>query len=60
MRIAQAPAGASRGLEVLLATFESMMRNAPWTLDDFKLSDDVQVHLLGEDVAVVAYKMTRI
>jgi uncharacterized protein (TIGR02246 family) len=35
--------------------FEGMMKAAPWTLDEFELRDDVQVRLLGDDVAVVAY-----
>lgn len=34
-----------------------MMRTAPWTLDSFKLSDDMQVRMLGKDVAVVAYQV---
>jgi len=38
-------------------TFEKMMRAAPWTLNTFELSDEVQVRLLREDVAIVAYKV---
>jgi hypothetical protein len=33
-----------------------MMENAPWSLEDFELSD-VQVRLVRDDVAIVAYKV---
>jgi hypothetical protein len=33
-----------------------MMKDAPYTLDDFHLSDDAQVRMLGDDVAIIAYK----
>lgn len=35
--------------------FAGMMRGAPWTLVAFELGDDIQVRLLGSDVAIVAY-----
>jgi ketosteroid isomerase-like protein len=38
-------------------TFERMMLAAPWTLNTFELSDEVQVRLLRDDVAIVAYKV---
>jgi uncharacterized protein (TIGR02246 family) len=38
-------------------TFEEMMKASPWTLQKFELDDDVQVRLLGDDVAIVAYKV---
>jgi uncharacterized protein (TIGR02246 family) len=38
-------------------TFESMMRTGSWTIDAFELDDDMQVRMLGDDVAVVAYKV---
>lgn len=38
-------------------TFERMMQAAPWTLHTFELSDEVQVRLLRDDVAIVAYKV---
>lgn len=38
-------------------TFARMMQTAPWTLHTFELSDDVQTRLLGNDVAIVAYKV---
>lgn len=34
-----------------------MMKNAPYSLDEFAVDDDVQVRLLGKDVAIVAYKV---
>ncbi len=37
--------------------FMSMMNAANYTLDEFSLSDDVTVHLLRDDVAVLAYKV---
>jgi hypothetical protein len=49
--------GAQGVAEIDHKTFENMMRTAPWTLDAFKLSDDMQVRMLGKDVAVVAYKV---
>lgn len=38
-------------------TFEGMMQGAPWTLQTFELSDEMQVRLLQDDVAIVAYKV---
>jgi hypothetical protein len=35
-----------------------MMASASYTLDDFELSDDTYVRMLGEDIAIVAYKVT--
>jgi uncharacterized protein (TIGR02246 family) len=35
----------------------SMMKSAPYTLNSFALEDDVQVRLLGEDVAILAYRV---
>src|SRR5260370_35525471 len=37
--------------------FMSMMNAANYTLDEFSLSDDVTVHLLRDDVAVMADKV---
>ncbi len=36
--------------------FAGMMKGATWRLNDFRLSDE-QVRLLGNDVAIVAYKV---
>lgn len=37
--------------------FRGMMTGAPWSLQDYDVSD-VQVRLLSDDVAIVAYKVT--
>ena len=34
-----------------------MMKTASYTLHDFKISDDAQVRMLGDDVAVLAYNV---
>ena len=39
------------------AAFMAMMKEPSYKLDSFKLSDDVQVRMLRDDVAVVAYKV---
>jgi ketosteroid isomerase-like protein len=36
--------------------FAAMMQNATWQLNDFALSD-IQVEQLGDDVAIVAYRV---
>jgi uncharacterized protein (TIGR02246 family) len=36
---------------------ESMMRAAKWELVDFDVKDDIQVRMLKDDVAIVAYKV---
>jgi hypothetical protein len=37
--------------------FAAMLKAAPYTLHDFDVKDDVQVRLLSDDVAVLAYKV---
>ena len=37
-------------------TYRKMMKDSPWKLQDFTL-DDLQVRLLSDDVAIVAYKV---
>jgi uncharacterized protein (TIGR02246 family) len=37
-------------------TFRTMMNSATWTLNDVEL-DDFKVRLVGDDVAIVAYKV---
>jgi hypothetical protein len=37
------------------ATLAKMMTSASYTLQDFTISDDAQVRVLGDDVAVLAY-----
>jgi ketosteroid isomerase-like protein len=34
-----------------------MMKAAPYTLNDFTISDEVEVSELGDDVAILAYKV---
>ena len=33
----------------------SMMENATWTIAGFEIGDDVQVRVLGDDTAILAY-----
>ena len=35
----------------------AMMKGASWELVDFELKEDPKVRMLGEDVAVLAYKV---
>jgi hypothetical protein len=37
-------------------TFATMMKDTRYSLDDFDLAEDIKVRVLGDDVAVVAYK----
>ena len=39
------------------STLGGMMKSAPYTLNHFTISDDAQVRLLGDDVAVLAYNV---
>ena len=48
--------GAEGVSEVDPLSFREMMDAAPWILDDFELKD-VQVKLVCDDVAIVAYKV---
>lgn len=36
-------------------TFVAMMENATWTIVDYEIRDDVQVRLLGDETAILAY-----
>ena len=38
-------------------TLAAMMKAAPYTLHRFQISDEVQVRLCGDDVAIIAYKV---
>ena len=49
-------AGASGVMKVDRQTFIKMMETAKWTIKDVDLSD-AQVRMLGDDVAIVAYKV---
>jgi hypothetical protein len=33
------------------------MTDASWTLHDFEVKDDAEVRLIGDDVAILAYKV---
>ena len=35
--------------------YAAMMENATWTIEDFVIGDDVQVRLLSDDTAILAY-----
>ena len=48
--------GAQGVAELDHEALSKMMESAPWSLEDFELSD-VQVRLVREDVAIVAYKV---
>jgi ketosteroid isomerase-like protein len=37
------------------ASFKGMMENASWSIVDYRMGDDVEVLVLGDDTAVVAY-----
>jgi hypothetical protein len=39
-------------------TYSSMAKASNWSLQDFKIEDDVQVRMLCEHVAVLAYKVS--
>jgi len=47
--------GASGVGRVDKKTYASMMENATWTIDDFSIGNDVQVRMLNDDAAIVAY-----
>jgi ketosteroid isomerase-like protein len=38
-------------------SLDGLMRAAPYTLNRFELSDDAQVRMLGDDVAILAYSV---
>jgi uncharacterized protein (TIGR02246 family) len=49
-------AGAQGVASIGRKEFEGMMKGEQWTLNKFEL-DDIQVRMLGDDTAVVAYKV---
>lgn len=49
-------AGAQGVSQIDRKTLAKMVRNANYTLDDFDLVDE-QVHRIGDDVAIVSYKV---
>jgi len=48
-------AGAQGVAEIDKASFEKMMRAATYTLESFRLGNDIKVRMLSDDVAIVAY-----
>src|SRR6185369_12454960 len=50
-------AGAQGVSSIDSKSLAAMMQRASYTLDDFELKDDAQVRMLGEDVAILAYKV---
>jgi len=60
MRLTDDPcivAGASGVARIDRKTFTKIMQNAKYTLEEFELSDDAQVRAIGNDVAILAYKV---
>jgi uncharacterized protein (TIGR02246 family) len=50
-------AGAQGVAKLDKAHFAAMMKNATWTIVDFDIRDDVQVRMLTDDTAVLAYNV---
>jgi uncharacterized protein (TIGR02246 family) len=50
-------AGASGVASITRAAFAGMLNSSAWTLNTFEFVGDVQVRVLTDDVAVVAYKV---
>jgi hypothetical protein len=60
MRLSDDPAivtGPQGVMRLDRSTLGGLMKAAPYTLDDFTIGDDAHVHLLGDDVAVLAYNV---
>jgi hypothetical protein len=60
MRLSDEPcivAGAQGVGRLAKAELSAMIDNASYTLESFELKDDVQVEMLGDDVALLAYKV---
>ena len=60
MRLTDDPciiAGAQGIASVDRKTFTKIMQNAKYTLEEFELSDDAKVRAIGNDVAILAYKV---
>jgi hypothetical protein len=50
-------AGAQGVVPIYREGFRHMMQTAPYTLHRFELFDDVQVRVLGDDAAILAYRI---
>jgi uncharacterized protein (TIGR02246 family) len=50
--------GAQGAASVDKRSFANMLQSSNWTLHEFEIGDDAQVRLVGDDVAIIAYKVT--
>jgi hypothetical protein len=60
MRLTDDPciiAGAQGVSSIDSQSFTKMMNSASYTLDEFEIADDVQVRMLDDDTAILAYKV---
>jgi uncharacterized protein (TIGR02246 family) len=49
--------GAQGVMQIDRKALVGLMKDAPYTIDDYSIGDDVQVRLLGADTAVLAYNV---
>jgi ketosteroid isomerase-like protein len=49
--------GAHGVMRIDRKTFERMMRDASWTINEFEIKDDPDVRLVNGECAIVAYKI---
>ena len=60
MRLTDDPcivAGAQGVASIDRKTFTKIMQNAKYTLEEFEVNDDAKVRAIGNDVAILAYKV---
>ena len=60
MRLTDEPCivtGAQGAASIDKRQFANMLQSPQWTLHEFEIGDDAQVRLIGDDVAVIAYKV---
>ena len=50
--------GAQGAASIDRKSFANMLQSPKWTLHEFQIGDDAQVRLIGDDVAIIAYKVT--
>ena len=50
-------AGAQGVASIDRKTFTKIMQNAKYTLEEFEVNDDAKVRAIGNDVAILAYKV---
>jgi hypothetical protein len=51
-------AGAQGVMTLDAAHMSAMLDDGAWSIEDFDLGDDVQVRMLSDDVAILAYKVS--